>query len=168
MGGRGIKFNETRKTRKVPALPADVKAKLLAGKGDRITSKALGLKADQNKALTKKARGPNKSIDIGKLNISAGNLSKSKILKLEQSLANGITRKNVAPIVVTPTKGKPGQYTVLGKNQNTGNQRIAYLQLAGYKGKVLVKVVSDTRRGLTAKERRTRAAKKAKAAKARK
>jgi hypothetical protein len=161
MGGRGTRKLE-RVTRKVPKLPENIKNQLLSGKGDRITAKALNLQTQKPVKLNKKARGPNKAIDVSKLNINSGNLSKKTLLRLENDLARGITRNNVDPIVVTPIKGKPGQYTVVDKK--SGNQRIAYLKLAGYDGKVLVKVVSETRRGLTAKERKTRTAKKAKKA----
>lgn len=161
MGGRGVK-REARKTRKIPRLPEDVRKKLESGKGDRIAAKTLGLSTSTPQKFNKKTRGPNKSVEVSKLNINSGNLSKKTLLRLENDLANGITRKGVTPIIVAPVKGKPGQYTVIDKK--SGNQRIAYLKLAGYTGKVLVKVVSETRRGLTNKERKARAAKKARKA----
>lgn len=158
MGGRG-KYIRKPQGRKIAALPADVKAKLEKGKGDRITSKALGLDTIKQKAakFDRKTRTAKKNLDISKLTIGSGNLSKSSLLKLESALAGGIKKNNSKPITVAPIKGKPGQYAVIG----SGNNRIAYLKLVGYSGKVYVNVVSGGRRNLTTKEKARRAAKKA-------
>lgn len=157
MGGRGTSFKA--KTRKVPELPAAVKEKLLKGKGDRIAAKTLGLAAQKSVTnFNKKTRAPKKNVDITKLNINGANLSKSRLLQLEKELAGGLTRKGVAPIVVAPVKGKPGQYSVLGKGN--GDQRIAYLKLAGFNGKVPVTVVTEGRRNLPKKQAAKAAAKR--------
>ncbi|HNC59128.1 MAG TPA: hypothetical protein PLP33_27120 [Leptospiraceae bacterium] len=172
MGGRGKKIKKAK--RKVPPLPENVKQKLQTGKGDRITAKALGLgsiiqkpgntgnkkKIDPKNPgnFTRKTRTANKNLEISKLTISSGNLSKSSLLRLENDLAGGYKKSNPKPILVAPIKGKPGQYAVLGKS---GNNRIAYAKLSGYTGKVYVKVVSEGRRNLTFKEKAARAAKKA-------
>jgi hypothetical protein len=157
MGGRGKRIKK--EGRKIAALPADVKAKLEKGKGDRITSKSLGLDSIKQKTapFDRKTRTAKKNLEIEKLTISTGNLSKSKLLALESALAGGIKRNNTQPITVAPVKGKPGQYAVLGD----GNNRIAYLKLVGYTGKVYVNVVSGGRRNLTFKEKAKRASKKA-------
>lgn len=158
MGGRGKYIKDKTKSRKIPALPADLKAKLQKGKGDRVTSKSLGLDTIKQKPakFDRKTRTAKKNLEIEKLTISSGNLSKSKLLNLESALAGGIKRKGTDPITVAPIKGKPGQYAVLGD----GNNRIAYLKLVGYTGKVYVNVVSGGRRNLTVKEKARRAAKK--------
>lgn len=158
MGGRGKKIKATRK---VPPLPESVKQKLLKGKGDRITAKALGLDTIRQKPIKnfdRKTRTAQKNLDISKLTISAGNLSKSSLLNLEKSLAGGYKKNNSKPIYVTPVKGQPGVYAVLGKD---GQNRIAYGKLSGYTGKVYVRVVSAGRRNLTNREKAKRAAKKA-------
>ena len=160
MGGRGKRIVDKTKRRKIPALPTDIKAKLEKGKGDRITSKSLGLDTIKQKPakFDRKARTAKKNLEIEKLTISSGNLSKSKLLRLETDLAGGIKRKGTSPITVAPVKGKPGQYSVL----NDGNNRVAYLKLVGYTGKVYVNVVSAGRRNLTFKEKAARLVKKSK------
>lgn len=158
MGGRGKKLKKDK--RKVPPLPESVKQKLQSGKGDRITAKSLGLDAIKQKPakFNKKSRTANKNLEISKLTISSGNLSKSSLLRLEKDLAGGFKKSNPKPILVAPVKGKPGTYAVLNKS---GDNRIAYAKLSGYTGKVYVKVVSEGRRNLTFKEKAARAAKKA-------
>ncbi len=172
MGGRGKSIRKKVKKRKVPELPSSVKEKLQKGKGDRISAKSLGLsvekpgnlykkqKVDKNNpaGFEKKSRTANKNLDISKLNLGGGNLSKKSLLGLESSLAGGFKKSNPKPITVAPIKGKPGQYAVLG---NAGNNRIAYAKLSGYNGKVYVKVVSEGRRNRTFKQNAAIKAKKA-------
>lgn len=147
MGGRGKTFSAGGVgRRKVPALPADVKSKLDKGKGDRISAKALGLStAKAQTTFAKKTRSPKKNVSIANLSIGGGNLSKKSLKTLEGSLAGGYKRTGT-PILVSPVKGKPGQYAVMGK---AGNNRIAYAKLSGYTGKIPVQVVTEGRRNQT-------------------
>lgn len=125
--------------RKVPALSDEAKSKIDSAvlDAENIDVNKLGFENRLTPTLRGRTKKTQTEVDIDDITLSRDRLNPDRLMRMESDLAQGVKRQKAFNIEVVPDPQNPGKY-VIG---NDGNHRVAYLKLAGQKGKIPVTMV---------------------------